>query len=94
MKFLITKIGSESNLSGIMFWSKMVFAKNFKKFINYASFMSYYPQLNLIVNARDTILNIQQCIIITKTVKFQPDWFEISREKVKKVKNFYKLCMN
>ena len=36
---------------------------------------------------RDNILNIQQCIIITKDhVKFQPDGLKIFCEKARKVK--------
>ena len=39
------------------------------------------------MHAKDTILHIQQQIIITKApVKFQPDWLEIFPEKVKKLK--------
>ena len=39
------------------------------------------------MHGRDTILHIQQRIIIKKAhVKFQPDWLKIFREKVKKVK--------
>ena len=55
-----------------------------------------YAYLFLIMHARDTILLIQQLIIITKApVKFQPDWLEIFPEKVKKVKkniDYAQLC--
>ena len=52
--------------------------------------MPDYLQLYLIMHARDTILHIQQCIIITKSyVKFQPDELKIFWEKMKKVKNAY-----
>ena len=38
------------------------------------------------MHARDTILHIQQCIIINKAyVKSKPGWFKIFREKVKKI---------
>ena len=42
----------------------------------------------LIMHARDTISYVQQHIIIKKgvNVKFQPNWFKIFKEKVKKVK--------
>ena len=45
------------------------------------------PQLHSIIHERDTILYIQQCSIITIAhVKFQPDWLQIFREKVKSEK--------
>ena len=54
--------------------------------------MPDYPLLHLIMDARVTISNIQQHIIITKArVKFQPDWFKIFKEKVKKS---HRLCIN
>ena len=50
--------------------------------------MPNYPYLYLIMHARDNILHIQQCIIITKAhVKCQPDWLKTFQEKVKKRKN-------
>ena len=46
------------------------------------------------MHARDTILHIQQQIIIKKAdVKFQLDWLKIFREKVKKVKKTHELCL-
>ena len=38
--------------------------------------MTNYPLSYLIINTSDTILHIQQPIIISKShIEFQPDWF-------------------
>ena len=69
---------SENNLC-----QKLTLAKNYiwKKIKN------AYASLYLIVHTRDIMSYIQQHIIITKGhARFQPDWLQIFREKVEKVK--------
>ena len=62
-------------------WLKMSFGQKIQKTHN--------------MHTRDTMLHIQQSIIIKKThVKFQPDWLRIFREKVKKVNKSHELCIN
>ena len=48
--------------------------------------MPNYPQLCLIIHARDNILHTQQRIIITKAqVKLQADWLNMFGEEMIKV---------
>ena len=88
-KIIKKRCRPENDLSQkIEYWSKVIFWQKKTKHKLYI----IYPSLCWIMLARDTILHIQQCIIIAH-VKVQHDWLNIFREKVKKVAKKHKLCI-